>query len=275
MKNWRTGWIAPVAVSVSGAPDMGEFGLGDGHLRDAMATIASKLLAFGYRLAYGGDLRPGGFTEQLFEFAARYGRGSPLNGRLAVIDYLAWPVHASMAPEAKRELVEGLTDVAEIAWLSRDGTPLEACESDEAPASDLDAAAWADGLTAMRRTMAANTSARLVLGGRVEQYRGAMPGIAEEAALAMESGQPVYLLGGFGGCTHDIVETMGLAEPRHLSQRDWAGRTWFAEHRDLPLNNGLSRDENRDLASTPHIDEAILLALTGLERVKPSLRRVW
>ena len=274
MRNWREGWIAPVAVSVSDAPDMGEFGLGDGHLHDAMATIASKLLAFGYRLAYGGDLRPGGFTEQIFELAARYGRGSPSDGRLAVIDYLAWPVHASMAPEAKRDLLEGLNDVAEIALLSPDGTLLEACESDEACASELGTAAWADGLTAMRRTMAANTSARLVLGGGVEQYKGAMPGIAEEASLAMEFGQPVYLLGGFGGCTYDIVETLGLVEPRQLGQRDWAGRTWFAEHRDLPLNNGLSWDENRDLASTPHIDEAILLTLTGLERVKPSLRRV-
>ena len=46
------------------------------------------------------------------------------------------------------------------------------------------AAGWEGPLTAMRKTMLRHTSARLVLGGRVWDYRGAMPGVAEETYLA-------------------------------------------------------------------------------------------
>ena len=53
----------------------------------------------------------------------------------------------------------------------------------------------------MRRTMLAQTNARILLGGRVENYKGVMPGIAEEALLSLQVGQPLFLLGGFGGCT--------------------------------------------------------------------------
>jgi len=34
-----------------------------------------------------------------------------------------------------------------------------------------------------------------------------MPGIAEETYLSLEAQQPVFVLGGFGGCARDIAET--------------------------------------------------------------------
>ena len=46
---------------------MSVLGLSDGHLRSAMAAIAAHVLARGDDLAYGGDLRGGGFTELLLE----------------------------------------------------------------------------------------------------------------------------------------------------------------------------------------------------------------
>ena len=75
---------------------------------------------------------------------------------------------------------------------------------------------WTKGLTAMRTVMRSDIQARIVLGGRVEGYKGAMPGIAEETCLSLEAGQPVFVLGGFGGCARDVAETVGLAER-------WAG----------------------------------------------------
>ena len=270
MKNWREGWAATVAVSVSDTPDLAAMGLSEGHLHDAMETVAAKLLAFGYRLAYGGDLRPDGFTERLLEFAATYDRSVASNGVSAVTDYLAWPVHVSMAPEQKHALAEGLGDATEISWLSCDGEPMDAAECVDMPSLRPDAETWARGLTAMRKAMTASTNARLVLGGRVEGFKGTLPGIAEETLLALESEQPVYIFGGFGGCARDIAESLGLIEPGQKTQRDWNGRNLFAGA-NLPLNNGLSEEENRTLAKTPHIDEAVLLTLTGLERVAREL----
>ena len=119
----------------------------------------------------------------------------------------------------------------------------------------------------MRTAMRGDIRARIVLGGRVEGYKGAMPGIAEEAWLSLEAGQPVFLAGGFGGCTRDIAETIGLAERWAGSRDEWAGRERFRTYTPDDLHNGLSRDENAILARTPHIEEAVTLVSRGLRRV--------
>ena len=79
------------------------------------------------------------------------------------------------------------------------------------------------------------------------------------------------VLGGFGGCARDIAETLGLASPSParplVSQRTWAGLDEFGGFGPKSLNNGLSLDENRRLAETSHVDEAITLVLRGLRRV--------
>ena len=58
-----------IALSISNSPDLAVLGLGKEHLDDAMTEIARHLIACGATLAYGGDLREGGFTELLFEIA--------------------------------------------------------------------------------------------------------------------------------------------------------------------------------------------------------------
>lgn len=119
----------------------------------------------------------------------------------------------------------------------------------------------------MRKTVQRDTSARLALGRRVGDYRGGMPGVGEEAHLALEARQPVYLLGGFGGCALDIAESVGLVEPWQPAWRKWEGRAWFEDQQELALNNGLTSEEKRRLARTPHIDEAGLLVPYRVERI--------
>ncbi len=119
----------------------------------------------------------------------------------------------------------------------------------------------------MRTVMLADTRARIVLGGRVEGYKGAMPGIAEETHLSLDAGQPVFVLGGFGGCARDIAETLGLVERWAGSRGDWPGRECFRNHTPDDLRNGLSKEENSVLARTPHIRKAIHLVSCGLHRI--------
>jgi hypothetical protein len=61
-----------VGVSVSDTTDMAMLGMGPEHLEDATLEIARYLLAMGSRLVYGGDLRPGGFTDLLAELTVRH-----------------------------------------------------------------------------------------------------------------------------------------------------------------------------------------------------------
>lgn len=256
-----------VAVSISESPDLGVLGLSDGHLHDAMAETALELLASGRSLAYGGDLRKHGFTELLAELVARY-RGHPQHGgTVEVIDYLAWPVHIQLTADALAEFEAQHEPAVRLVFLGLDGTRLGREERQALHVREPDEDEWTCGLTAMRRVMRRDIRARILLGGRVEGYRGAMPGIAEEAWLSLETGQPVFLFGGFGGCTRDIAETIGLVEPWAGSRGEWAGREHFRWYRAGDLHNGLSPEENAGLARTPHIEEAVTLVSRGLRRV--------
>ena len=268
-----------IGISISDSPDIRALGLSAGHLRDAMTDVATHLLSSGDDLAYGGDLREGGFTQVLFELAARYTKAPGVfisyrheNEDVAdqlrrVVNYFAWPVHIRMTNVQLESLAEEVGEVAEVALLDLDGEPMSMEYRKLIPSREPDEVTWSSGLTAMRQTMQGQTDARILLGGDTEDYRGRMPGVAEEALLSLQSGQPVFLLGGFGGCVRDVAETLGLVEPWPNYHSQWTGRTEFERFGPDSLNNGLSRDENRLLARTPYIDEALPLLLRGLRRL--------
>ena len=256
-----------VGISISESPDLRVLGLSDGHLRDAMAEVALRLLASGISLAYGGDLRQHGFTQLLAELVGRY-RGHPRHaGTIVVTDYLAWPVHISMTSNELAAFSADHEPAAHLVFLSLDGARLEREQRMSLPAHAPQEYEWAKGLTSMRTVMLADISARIVLGGRVEGFKGAMPGIAEETYLSLDAGQPVFLLGGFGGCARDIAETLGLSERWGGSREDWSGGDCFRNYSPDDLHNGLSQEENYVLARTPHIQEAVDIVSRGLHQI--------
>jgi len=257
-----------IAISISESQDMPALGLSDGHLSDAMAEIARHLLALGARLMYGGDLRQHGFSELLFELVSRHHRDSSESDRRTdVMNFLAWPVHVLLSASSLESKVVDLDGSAELICLQLDGTRLPLVERLRLAQQQPTEAEWSAGLTAMRRTMLAESNARIVLGGRVDTYKGSMPGIAEEALMSLQGKQPLFLMGGFGGCTRDIAETVGLVQPWARSHVAWQGRAEFARFSADDLNNGLSAEENQTLAMTSHIDQAVMLILRGLTRV--------
>ena len=266
MTNFPKNISLAVGVSISESPDMQALGLSQRHLRDAMAEIALHILASGLSLVYGGDLRAHGFTSLLFELLTRYRDHPEHRGTITVTDYLAWPVHIRMTEKYLTTFSEEHENTAQLILLSQDGGRLDWQERLGLAVHEPDENEWAEGLTSMRQTMCEETSARVVVGGRVAGYKGNMPGIAEETLLSLQTGQPVYLLGGFGGCTRDIAETVGLVGRWAGSRNDWAGRDSFRSFKADDLHNGLSPDENVQLARTPHIVEAVTLMRRGLKR---------
>lgn len=254
-----------VAISISESPDMAALGLSDAHLRDAMVEIARHLLALGARLVYGGDLRAHGFSELLFEVVARHHRDADEDDdRAEVVNYLAWPVHIRMAAAELEKISADLEGLAQLICLALDGTVLDPTVRQGLAQCQPTDAEWATGLTALRRLMRSETQTRIVLGGRVDQYKGVMPGIAEEALLSLQIRQPLFLLGGYGGCARDIAETLGLIPSWSGSRPAWPGRSEFEVYTAPDLNNGLTDEENATLARTPHVDQAVTLILRGL-----------
>lgn len=259
-----------VAISISESDDMAALGLAEEHLRDAMAEVARHLLAMGARLVYGGDLRRHGFTELLVELVARHRRDADVGDeRTGVVSYLPWPVHMGKSAADLRGLANDLAGVAELHCLDRHGREIRLDAIPDEPRPPATEDEWSDGLTAMRSLLTTVADARVVLGGRLKGFRGRMPGIAEETLLALKAGQPVFLLGGFGGCACDVAQDLGLISPK-ASPVAWPGRAAFGPFNVTNLKNGLLEDENRTLARTVHVDEAVALILRGLLRLAGS-----
>ena len=131
----------------------------------------------------------------------------------------------------------------------------------------------ARGLTAMRRRMASDCSARVLLGGKVAGYGGAMPGIAEEALWTLAAEKPLYAIGGFGGCTRDLIhalESRQGEDPWPERRPDETGPGYgeamraFSQHSCEDLRNGLSREENRVLITAANPAVILRCLLQGL-----------
>lgn len=262
-----------IALSISESDDLALLGLAPEHLQDAMAEIARYLLAQGARLLYGGDLRPGGFTQILFELVARHRRdANEGDSRLAVDNLLAWPVHMTMPTEQLKQLSGALDGLANIICLTLSGRELPFATRQELTACSATPEEWERGLSAMRYHALQVSDARIILGGKTHDFKGYMPGVAEEALYSLRARQPLFLLAGFGGCTRDLAEMLGLLPHREnrSSANRWSNHDFFKEFNanNNELNNGLSLEENRLLARTVHIDQAVTLILRGLLRLQ-------
>lgn len=274
-----------IAVSISESPDLAWLGFGEVHLVEAMLEFARHIFLLGGTVGYGGDLRAGGFTEHLLTLADKIGSAKkPL-----VHSYLAWPIHLRLV-QSRVDAMASTVRFDRLPDVTGSGV------SDVTPTVSNQRLVFARNLTAMRQKMTEQTAARIVLGGRTAGAQGAMPGIVEEALIAVERGTPLFVLGGFGGCARVVWDAiMGAAPPeldldyqehhgpgyRDLVHEynawaedasqcsvDYAGiRAALADAGPGGLNNGLDAAENERLARTPFVPEMVALVLLGCRRL--------
>jgi hypothetical protein len=290
-----------VGVSVSDVPrgELAARGLGPMHLEHAFWELTRHLLALGANVAYGGDHRVGGFTQRLFDLVRTYTR-EEVDPSRRIFNYLAWPIHQAMRAADRNKVKDAATLVdcplpddlktdpvvqalPPGQWLARD------------PSTNR--RVWARCLTAMRQRMNAGIDARVFLGGRyggivdgkLDAFLGKYAGLVEEAHLAIQSGKPTFLLGGFGGCTDvirdavlggtpapltlnfhtsadpvykDLVENLSLAPDAAIDYDKL--RADFQAASISGLKNGLSDDENQRLFASNEVEEIIAITLAGL-----------
>lgn len=280
----------PVALSISAAEDSGRFGLRPAQLDSMFTDLSRCLLSSGIRLAYGGHWQAGGYSARLAELA----QGSPERSSPSVALYLAWPISQQTAPS----LHEGARTRVEVHPCVRpsdldDPTFGEAARGDGPVDSPERRFAWARGLSSMRERQTAEVAARIVIGGKIGTaggYLGRMPGVLEEALLGIRAGRPVYLVGAFGGSARVVLDALEGTARRELTWQFHRvvpyssalkelyaarGMTWdeyetiadeLTAHGMSGLRNGLSLDENRELARSRSFERIAELVLTGLTR---------
>jgi hypothetical protein len=284
-----------IGLSVSESADLRALGFDEMHLRDTLIEFTRQLLARDATVAYGGDLRAGGFTQVLFDLVrAHNSTGTPETYR-PVHNYVAWPLHLKVDEDAEAELIK-------VGRLHRVPLP-EDLKTDPGvepgeflkPDTKEHRYVWARCLTAMRERMNEQSGARVLMGGKVSGYTGKYPGLLEEAYLALRASKPLFLLGAFGGCARAVIELVEGGDPESLTQdfqtRDEAykqlvedynsraaarpelgleqidyesvGRA-FREAGPAGLRNGLDAGDNRRLFHAVDPDEIIHLVLKGL-----------
>lgn len=262
-----------LGISVSDSADLARLGLLETHFRLAIGEIARCVLVSGGHLTYGGHLDPEGYTTFLVQELHRYNRRDrPLH------ICLAWQEHRKLSLSDLREQEESLGLYGDITCLDVGGNPIDpAKDRPEEPAPEADQDVWKRSLTSLRCYMARNTHGRIFIGGKREGFQGDLPGLVEEAVIALEAKQPVYLAGGFGGVTMDIVQVLGVDDGAWFPERPDAsapderllrGLGILADIRKQEswagLENGLSDGENRKLAASHRPSEIAAMISLGL-----------
>lgn len=201
-----------VALSVSDSADLARLGLDEKHAEYAIAEIARAVLTAGGNLAYGGRIRPSGFTQFLMHELRRYGAHGH---RLTIC--VAHPEHRSLPLSELKRLDETLEPSCRLRFLDADGSNVDYRSGrgeDPEPIQDPDEAAAA--YSAMRRDMTTISQARVVVGGKLAGFKGVMPGIVEEAIDTLEASQPLYVAGGFGGGAALVARHLDLGDASWL-----------------------------------------------------------
>lgn len=264
----------PLALSVSDSPDLGKLGLLESHFRMALGEIGRCVLIAGGRLVYGGHLAPSGYAAFLARELERYGqRDRPL------LLCLAWSEHRNLPLSVIEARRKALGLLGALICLDAHGQETDpAAGRSEAAPGPGDAQTESESLSGLRRYMTAQSAGRILIGGKREGFQGAMPGVLEEAILAVEARQPIYIAGGFGGVAWDMASAVGfgpsgllpflasLTPDKRLVTGLEALKKALDDTSAASLDNGLSKDENGQLATAYRPSEVAALVSLGLAR---------
>ncbi len=296
-----------IAVSLSESDDIARYGVGLMHLDRAAIEISRYLVLAGASLCYGGHLGDEGYTLALFELVRAYPvEGFPPFER--IINYVGWPLPLTTEQKARYKAVAQFRRMSRPADLSEADAPefvdpIEKFFSDET--SPLHRFAWARGMSQMREAQTNDVKARIVLGGKIgptigvqpngdrleKWYKSRIPGVLEEVLVSLKHQQPVYLVGGFGGCARMIADVLQgndrdemswdfqkgaphaeamreLYQIRGLNWWSYEEMTQFLQESGIEgLRNGLSAAENKELFVTVDVDRIVTLLLKGLQNL--------
>jgi hypothetical protein len=264
----------PLALSVSDSPDLGKLGLLESHFRMALGEIGRCVLIAGGRLVYGGHLHPSGYAAFLARELERYGqRNRPL------LLCLAWSEHRKLPLSVIEGRRKSLGLLGELVCLDAEGREVDpGAGRNEAAPGPVDAQTESVSLSGLRRYMTARSAGRILIGGKREGFQGAMPGVLEEAIVAVKARQPIYIAGGFGGVAWNIASAAGFGPPdllpflanetpdRRLVSGLVALKGALQYTKSASLSNGLTDDENRQLAAAYRPSEVAALVSLGLAR---------
>jgi hypothetical protein len=260
-----------IAISVSESMDSTYT---NESLQNFVIDITTNLILTGKRIAYGGDLRKGGFSEIISDTSYRQ-RGFSKEDRV-VDQYISYPIHKQVTTEALFFSKDSRVQLIKTAVERKDDP----------------AFLWSRSLSRMRAQMAMNTNASILLGGKTTDYLGIIPGLIEEAKMTLKNEKPLYLIGCFEGAASQIIQAIegqnftytenefhhtheyiqfkynyNLENPQQKISIEEDAK-FFREYglERLSKNNGLTPEENRILFYSRNPSEALFHLFKGLKK---------
>ncbi len=292
-----------IALSTSASSDIERVGFDPVHLASTLLELSRHLLIRGATLVYGGHMGDAGYTHLLLELVRTHNELSA-DSVQPLRNYIGWPLPFDEKHVSTHKWEAQLIRVDRPPDITEDLDPALIAEPDEVlPYADKPEFryAWARGMTAMRAQQVDEVDARIVVGGktgltvdaaaeggvRPEWYSGRVPGVLEEVVLSVQAGQPVFLVGAFGGVASlvmDVIDGVDRPEMTWDFQRDCPHsqrlRELYAERDDewidypemIELLRGcglaglstLDADRHRELYSARNLEGILPPLLEGL-----------
>ncbi len=293
-KNMRIG------ISISDVPSNGHvfYHLHADHLTRLAQDIARHLLSRSAIVIYGGDLRMDGFTQFILEEAIIL-KNRLMTDSVQVENHLAWPLYLDsndgnyVKINTWRAMYKDVIETKEHI-IPADILHIVDSKTFLSPINTLNKYIWSRCLTEMRQHSISSSSARICAGGKLDGYKGKMPGVLEEILIALEHSKPIYLLGAFSGVVGEVchsIRTRTISKfitedwqikhnPGYSDLQEWArAKGYHADYEqikiilmglqvsDIAKNTGLSEAEYLRLMISPFVDECVHLILKGLGNI--------
>jgi len=280
-----------VGMSISEDEETASLGFDGSEVNRTLIRLAGTLLGQGVRIVFGHDWRDDGVMEAVHSYVERFQAPVSTESQPIMVNFLAWPD----TPRLRSDQLSRLKGTLRV---EQAGLPEHLVSYLGSSDPNVRKYLRARALTHMRRTLTSRTNARLCLGGRLRQYQGRYPGVIEEALLAVEADEPLYLAKLLGGasrqiirvllgegspnelcplCSNPLYENPPIIEPLlQLNDLTASPDAVYSAFRQTGLSgissrNGLSEEENRQLFEAQTVDEIIQAVLRGLSRIKKSL----
>lgn len=204
-------------------------GLGLEHLRELLVRLARPLLRQAASLAYGGHWKESedNFTFDLLRLISAEQEDNSLGGPDTnlnigrLVNHCPWPEYLEVTPRIEAQWINCCRIVRVTQQDAGIGAPDQVPDGEAGNGSDRAVFNRALTLSAMRRLAMDGMTidlpglpspefvppimARVVLGGKTTGFHGFLPGIFEEALVALERRRPLYILGGFGGAAEALA----------------------------------------------------------------------
>ena len=180
-------------------------GFDEAILNRLTVRIAEFFLFKGIGLVFGHDWRENGVMRAVAGLAE-----TAASGEQMFKDRDHGTMVLNLVPTAGRALSQAAVDATEAAqgilqvrsiidWTAGDNDLPDGWEKDRC-----------GELWVLRRALnrVLNPGARICLGGKRTGFSGYYAGVAEEAYFALATHKPLYLVGGFGGVTEDVIDAL-------------------------------------------------------------------